>query len=397
MHSQQPLFERHLVEPLRARFELARSLYLFGARQVGKTTLLRQTFPSLPYISLEDPDQESRATEDPKGFLGAFQQSGAILDELQRVPDLFRYLQGFIDQFGTKFILSGSQNFLMNQHISQSLSGRISIFELMPLSLRERCHQPRGSTLFGSVHRPELDMMQALHQGGYPAPVSQPEVIDFWYADYERTYLERDVRLLVNVTNLQKFSQFLRMVAHRAGSLLNIANLANELGLSESACRKWITILEASGVIFRLSPYYRNFDKRLVKSPKLYFNDTGLLCYLLGIQEAQTLQYHASSGHIFENYVVAEVRKHFLNLGKQAKLFFWQDKSGHEVDLLIEQGTELLAVEIKKGQTISSGWVEGLNKWCRWSKVAPDQCRVVYGGDQPQQTHGISVIPWFFL
>lgn len=394
------MLTRHLSKVLQKRLQLAKSVYLFGARQVGKTTTLRQTFPELPYRSLEDPDQEQAAVADPKGFLSQFQSTGAILDELQRVPDLFRYLQGFIDQHAVKFVLSGSQNFLLNQHISQSLAGRISILEMMPLSYREIYGQSAKAPLFPAQDwrdDKQVDLHLRLWQGGYPQPGLNAELANFWFADYERTYLERDVRLLINVTNLQKFGQFMRMLAHRAGALLNVASLANELGISENSCRQWIGILEASGVVFRLLPYHRNYNKRLVKSPKVFFNDTGLLCYLLGISEPQILQNHASSGHIFENYVIAEIRKYFLNRGQRPNLFFWRDKTGTEVDLLIEFSGELQAIEIKKGQTFTNDWLAAFRKWSRWSAVALNQCYVIYGGDEMQTIDDIKIYPWFFI
>lgn len=394
------MLTRHITEVLKKRFHLARSLYLFGARQVGKTTLLKQTFPELPYRSLEDPDQEQAALADPKGFLSQFSETGAILDELQRVPDLFRYLQSHIDEYGTKFLLSGSQNFLMNQHITQSLAGRISILELLPLSQRELWGAPLSSSIFCEDSlKPDFPhrLNTRLHQGGYPEPATKPEIIEFWFADYERTYLERDVRQLINVTNLQKFSQFLRMVAHRVGSLLNIANLANDVGMSETSCRQWLSILEASGVVFRLQPHHQNFNKRLVKSPKLYFSDTGLLCYLLGITEKSLNENQSASGGIFENYVITEIRKGFLNQGKPAPLYFWRDKNGTEVDLLIETNNHLEAIEIKKGGNFSENWLTALRKWSKWSNTPLHRCSVVYGGAAYEDISGVSVRPWFMV
>jgi hypothetical protein len=389
------MIPRHLSVIIKKRLSLARSLYIFGARQVGKTTLLRETFPELIYRSLEDPDIEHHASQDPRGFLEQFDSKGGILDEVQRVPELFRYLQGFIDNNQGKLVLSGSQNFLLNQQISQSLAGRVSILELPPLSQRELWHlDSLDSTFCDEATAPSTDLETRLFLGGYPEPALKPEIADFWFADYERTYLERDVRLLVNVTNLQLFSQFIRLVANRVGSLLNIASLSNDLGLSENGCRKWLTILEASGVIFRLAPYYQNFNKRIVKSPKIYFNDTGLVCYLLGIKNSEQLRNHRSSGSVFENYVIAEIRKQIINQGKVPACYFWRDKAGVEIDLLIDDGSDLKAIEIKKGKTFTSDWLKAIKKWSVWAKQPMDHCHVVYGGNTPLVFDDVAVHSW---
>lgn len=313
-------------------------LALTGPRQSGKTTLARSAFPQKPYVSLENPDEMGFAGSDPKRFLARFPE-GAILDEVQRSPQLLSWLQGIVDerQVMGQFILTGSAQFDLIAGMSQSLAGRIGRVELLPMSVQEMV---QGGCLPDS-----LDGL--LLNGGYPAIYQRAMAASDWFPNYVATYLERDVRQIIAVRDLSQFQRFVRMCAARSGQLLNLAGLGADCGISAVTAREWLSVLEASYLVSRLPPYFRSFGKRLVKSPKLYFLDVGLMAWLLGIRAAASLSTHAARGALFETWVVSEMIKQRFNAGQPAALYFWRDSAGHEIDVLFETPEGLQAVEIK--------------------------------------------------
>jgi predicted AAA+ superfamily ATPase len=358
-----------------------KALAIVGPRQSGKTTLVRKIFSNKPYVNLENPDSRLFATEDPRGFLANY-PNGAVLDEVQRVPHLFSYLQQILDEANENgmFILTGSNNFLLQENISQSLAGRIAYLNLLPLSLAE-------------INSESYSINELLYRGLYPSLYGTDVVPAKWYANYIRTYLDRDVRLIKNITNLLSFERFIKLCAGRVGQLLNMSNLAIETGVDVKTISAWIGILEAGFVVFRLRPYYRNFNKRIVKTPKLYFVDTGLACALLGIEHAGQLEMHPLKGSIFENMVVTEFLKKRYNAGKSDNLFFWRDNTGNEIDLLIDQESMQTAIEIKSGQTITAEFFKGLQFWIKLTEAGRGY--VIYAGEMVQErSNGITVLPY---
>ena len=332
-----------------------------GPRQSGKTTLVRAAFPQLPYCSLEDPDVRERALRDGRGFLQAF-PDGAVFDEVQRAPDLLSYLQTVVDVTGQpgRWVLTGSQNLLLAATVSQSLAGRAGFMELLPLAWHELPPADRAATALDDW----------LLRGGYPALWQRPVAAGDWLASYLASYVERDVRQISRVVDLMQFQRFVRMMAARAGQLLNLNSVANDLGVAQTTARDWLAVLEASYIAFRLPPYHTNFGKRLVKTPKLYFHDTGLAAWLLGITDARTMQVHPMRGALFENMLVVEYLKHCRNGGLANGLYFWRDNIGNEVDLLIERAGELWPVEMKSGATFQPAWLRSLQTWQRHARAA---------------------------
>ncbi|MCI0471235.1 MAG: ATP-binding protein, partial [Candidatus Aminicenantes bacterium] len=350
------IIPRHLSAVVKKRYISARSLYIYGARQTGKTTLARTALPEIPYISLETPDTLLFAQNDPRGFLAQYPR-GAVIDEIQRAPDLLSYLQTIIDERNIRFVLTGSQNLLLMQKVSQSLAGRISILSLLPLSKSEIEHREHRDfhTWLAEANRDHggnvPDIFTLILKGGFPPIIVDPDILSYWFADYIRTYIERDVRQIVNIHDLAAFQKFLGLCAGRSGSLLNIASLSSDTGISETNCRNWLSVLQTSEIIHLLQPYHANFNKRLIKSPKLYFNDTGLLCALLGIKTKEQLRQHPLCGQIFETYALIEIRKAYLNKGEIPRLYFWRDHRGLEVDCIVENDTDVFPIEIKMAQT----------------------------------------------
>jgi len=356
-----------------------------GPRQSGKTTLVRSVFSAKPYVSLEDPDVRAFAEDDPRAFLATY-FDGAIFDEIQRCPDLFSYIQTVIDddpQMG-RYVLTGSQQFGLLSNITQSLAGRVGLVQLLPFSYRELSAVGKGF--------PHVEA--ALYRGAYP-PIYDRDVAPMdWYPSYVSTYLERDLRQLIQVRDLRAFSLFLRMCAARTGQLLNLSSLANDCGITHNTAKSWISVLEASYTLFLLQPHHNNFNKRLIKSPKLYFYDTGLVCWLLGIQNEIQIVTHPLRGSLFETWVVAELVKGRFNRGLSSNLYFWRDRSGTEVDVLIEQGENLFPVEIKSGKTLTTDYFSGINKWLDLAGETAGVARLVYAGDQEQLRANIQVLPW---
>lgn len=372
-----------------------------GPRQSGKTTLVRQTFGRHDYTSLEDPDQRAFALEDPRGFLSQFSGS-VILDEVQRVPDLFSYIQTSVDENDTagRFILSGSQNFLLLKSISQSLAGRSAVLHLLPFALSElEGRRPiKVSSIGRKLPRNDSgdtpDVMQTLFQGFYPRIHDKGLDAQQWLGNYYQTYVERDVREIVNVGDIEAFGRFVRLCAGRNGQLLNLTSLANDCGITHTTAKRWLSILEASFLVFLLRPHHRNFSKRLIKTPKLYFLDCGLLCYLLRIRSPEDLRIHSSRGSIFEGFVVSELLKNYFNAGLEPDLYFWRDSAGHEIDLLIEQGEDLTAVEVKSGQTVTSDYFTGIRFWRTLVNDERAPSALVYAGDRSFRRQGVTVYRW---
>lgn len=356
-----------------------------GPRQSGKTTLARTVMADRPYRSLEDPDVRALALDDPRGFLSQC-PDGAVLDEVQRAPELFSYLQTHVDGDGRmgRFLLTGSQQFGLMSGISQSLAGRSAFVELLPLSHSELVEAGQAPTA--------LDAM--MFTGGYPALYGRPVSPRHWFPAYVTAYLERDVRQLLQVQDLDAFQRFVRLCAGRSGQVLNLSPLATDCGITHNTAKAWISVLEASYVLFLLRPHYANFNKRLIKSPKLYFHDTGLLCWLLGVQMPEQLVVHPLRGQVFETYVISELRKAFLNRGEPPLFYFWRDSNGNEVDLLIEWAGGLKPVEIKSGQTLNRDFFTGLE---RWTALAGDLARspaLIYGGEGENQRKAVRVLGW---
>lgn len=360
-------------------------LGLTGPRQSGKTTLVRALFSDKPYVSLENPDERNMAAQDPKGFLGRFPQ-GAIFDEIQREPNLLSYLQGIVDERRRmgEFVVTGSQQFGLMQSITQSLAGRIGLVQLLPLALTELRRSERVPTSLDNV----------MYTGLYPALYDRELMPAQWFANYLATYIERDVRQIADIRDLSLFQRFVKLCAARCGQLLNLTSLANDSGISHTTARAWISILEAGYIVFLLTPYHRNFGKRLVKMPKLYFYDVGLASYLLGIQNPEQLSIHAQRGALFETFVIAEYVKNRFNQGQPMNLYFWRNNTGEEIDLLVEQGTQVQPIEIKSGQTFHSDFTASLRKWMGYADTDLYSPRVVYGGNDNFQFQGIEVVSW---
>jgi hypothetical protein len=357
---------------------------VLGPRQSGKTTLCRSVFAE-PYVSLEDPDTRRFALADPRGFLAQF-PDGAVLDEVQRVPELASYLQGMVDARPrhARFVLTGSENFTLTQSVSQSLAGRAVLVTLLPMSFEESRAFPRAPR----------DLFGVLFAGGYPAIFDRKLPPTEWLASYVRTYVERDVRQLLNVSDLLAFQTFLGLCAGHAGQLLNLSALGAAAGITHNTAKAWLSVLEASYLLRRLQPLHANVNKRLVKTPKLHFFDSGLLCYLLGIRSAAELMLHSSRGAIFESWVVSEIHKACVNRGNEPRLHFFRDHQGTEVDLLVEAGQKLIAVEIKSGQTVADDFFAALDTFTELLGARRATPVLVYGGDKSQTRTKSQVLAW---
>lgn len=369
------------LKDLAAKFK---AVAVTGARQTGKTTLVKQVFKDKPYLSLENPDTRNFALEDPRGFLASYPK-GAILDEVQRTPILFSYLQEILDNTKTKglFILSGSNNFLLQESISQTLAGRVAYINLLPFSIAE---------LSKAKMLPENDDDLML-KGFYPPIYDQNIPPKDWCPNYIRTYIEKDVRQIKNISDLIVFERFVRLLAGRTGQELNNSALAVETGVDVKTIQSWIGILESSFIIYLLKPHFKNFNKTIVKRPKIYFYDTALVCALIGIQNTKQLNTHPTRGAIFESMVITELLKKRTNEGLPINLFYWRDKTGHEIDVIVDNAGKLLPIEIKSGKTISSEFFKNMEYWCALS--GEEKSLLLYAGDQNQKrSTGAEVINW---
>ena len=358
---------------------------LTGPRQSGKTTLAKSLFSEKAYVSLENPDEREFALQDPKRFLQRF-SNGAVLDEVQRCPQLLSWLQGWVDERGIMgdFVLTGSAQFDLIAGITQTLAGRVGRVELLPLSAAELV----------AAHKAPPNLHVAMFQGAYPALYAREVSPQDWFANYIATYLERDVRQLLAVRDLVQFQTFVKMCAARTGQLLNLTSLGADCGISSVTAKQWLSVLESSYIVTLLQPHHRNFGKRLVKAPKLYFCDVGLAAWLLGIPDAATLETHAVRGALFETYVITELLKQRFNAGQPRDLYFWRDSTGHEVDVLIETARGLQALEIKSGSTFASDWTSSLKKWKQFAGDEAIQPSLVYGGTASYARDGVQVWGW---
>jgi predicted AAA+ superfamily ATPase len=378
------MIERELAPQLRRLAATFPVVLLTGARQSGKTTLARALFEHLPYVSLENPDERDFAQADPRRFLARY-GSGAVFDEVQRVPDLLSYLQPLVDSpSAPSYVLTGSSNFSLLASVTQSLAGRAGIARLAPLTLSEQRSALRSRTLDSS-----------LWHGSYPGClVGRADPRDF-FASYVETYVERDVRMSVNVRDLSRFRRFVRLSAARIGQLINLASLGADAGVAQPTAAAWLDVLETSHLVYRLAPYHRNFGKRLVKTPKLYFIDTGLVAWLLGIADPEQLAVHPLRGALFENFAVVEILKHRWNHGNLRPMHFWRDSNGREVDLILDDGPRLLGIEIKSGATFAADWNRDLDAWrATVGRAQSDRPVLIWGGRDSGPRRDVYALAW---
>lgn len=369
-----------LVRSLSKSFK---AIAITGPRQSGKTTLTKLFFPRKPYVSLENPVDRNLALTDPVHFLSAFPK-GAVLDEVQRAPELFSYLQGILDNSKHKgmFVLTGSNNFMLLESISQSLAGRVGYLDLLPFSVNEKNLCPT----------PPRNLEENIFLGGYPSVVHDLVKPEAWFGSYVRTYVERDIRLIKNISDLNTFQRFLNLCAGRIGQQVNLSSLGNDVGVDYKTIQSWLGVLQASYIIHLLPPYYKNFNKRQTKMPKLYFYDTGLASYLLGIRKSGELVNHGYRGLLFENFVITELLKNRFNKGQRSNLFYWRDSSGNEVDVLIDNGNKQVPVEIKSSLTFHEEFLKGL---FYWEKLTDQKNgHVVYAGESIKSVKGTTVNSW---
>jgi len=360
---------------------------IVGPRQSGKTTLAQMIFSDHRYISLEDFDIRSRALADPRKFLTEFpNKTGIILDEIQHAPELLSYMQTIVDRDKKNgyFVVTGSQNFLVDEAITQTLAGRMAVLTLLPLSLSE---------LENAGLLPEK-IENLIHKGFYPKAHAENVSVERLYANYLRLYVERDVRQITNVTDLNMFQKFMRLCAGRTGQILNLTSLGNDCGINYNTAKAWISLLEASYVVFLLHPYYKNFGKRLIKAPKLYFIDTGLVCSLLKIRSPQELFEHYLRGNLVESMIIADLLKQQHNFEQQPSLYFWRDVSGHEIDCIIDESQEVIPVEIKAGQTVAKDFFKELEFWKKTTDNPESPHYLIYGGYENQNWPQAQVISW---
>lgn len=378
------MIQRHILPVLSARAAQWPVVTVTGPRQSGKTTLCRQAFPDKPYANLERPDTRDFARTDPRAFLKQF-SDGAVIDEIQRVPELLSWIQVTVDENNAagQFILTGSHQFELSRHIAQSLAGRTALLKLLPLSIAE---------LLPVLAQPSVDNF--LYQGGYPRIHAQHLDPAVALGDYFETYVQRDLRELVQLRNLHLFEKFVRLVAGRVGQLVNMQSLAADVGISGNTVQEWLTLLEASYIVFRLPPWSSNIGKRLIKSPKLYFYDVGLAAWLMGITQPAYLPTHPLRGNLFENLVILEVLKTLHNTGSKPNLCFYRDASHNEADLLLETGDKLHLLEIKAAQTLASDAMQAAMrvKAVLGERVA--SMTLVYGGEEAQQRSAFTVLPY---
>lgn len=382
------MFKRDISEQILKMAQQLPVIGILGPRQSGKTTLSKELFPSYNYVSLEKPNILEFALKDPEGFLKEFRNnfSGIIIDEIQHAPKLFSYIQVIVDEEDKvgSFIITGSQNFLLNEAISQSLAGRIALFTLLSLSLDEMKQNDIAPK----------SLENYLLVGQYPRIYAENVNFNTWYDDYIATYLERDVRLIKNVTDLTRFRYFIQLCAGRVGQILNINSLATDASIDTRTAKSWLSLLETSYIIFLLGPYYKNFNKRLIKSPKIYFYDSGLLCSLLAIESIEELKTHYARGSIFESMIISEFAKYFYNQNRNPRLYFWRDHRGEEIDCLIDRASYLFPVEIKSSMTIQNNFFTNIARFSEIGGELVKRSFVVYAGEEKQSRTVADVVPW---
>ncbi len=377
------MINRIAAKRLKELYSMFKVIAITGPRQSGKTTLVKTVFPLKPYVNLENPDSRQFAIDDPRGFLSQY-PDGAILDEVQRTPLLFSYLQEIVDnkKESGQFILTGSNNFLLDEKISQTLAGRVAYINLLPFSLEE----------LNSINIPYNENDYIL-QGFYPPLYDRQIPAKEWIPNYIRTYIERDVRQIKNITDLLVFERLMRLLAGRTGQELNYTSLSVEVGADVKTIQSWIGILESSFIIYLLKPYYKNYNKTIVKRPKLYFYDTAIACSLLNITKPDHLVSHPLKGALFECFVVTEIIKKQINHGKDINLYYWRDKTGREIDLIIDDVSQIIPVEIKAGKTIHNEFFKNIRYW--FKLTGENKGKVIYAGEEDQKrSEGIDVISW---
>jgi uncharacterized protein len=358
-------------------------LTITGPRQSGKSTVIKSTFPDYNYVSLEDPDILLMIKDDARSFLKNYPNK-TIIDEVQRYPEIFSYLQGHVDSSTENgmYILSGSHNFLLMEGVSQTLAGRTAILKLLPFSYQE--------LIKSNISFENIDDL--IFTGMYPRIYDKKLKPEDFYPFYIQTYLEKDIRLIKNITDLNMFVRFIKLCAGRIGQLLNLSSISNECGISQPTAKAWLSALEASYIIYLLKPHHKNYNKRLVKTPKLYFYDTGLACTLLGMENAKQLSTHYLRGELFENFIITEYLKSAFNNVKEPNIYFWRDNIGNEVDLIIDDSTKLRGVEIKSGATFKEEFFKGINYWENLSRISGNT--LVYGGDLSMETKYGKLVSW---
>ena len=379
------MIHRTAAETLRSLSRGFPVVGVVGPRQSGKTTLARAVFDYLPYVSLENPDVREFARTDPRGFLSQY-RGGAVFDEVQRAPGILSYLQQIVDESKAlgRFILTGSQQYNLRADIAQSLAGRVGSVTLLPFSVAE----------LGNAGLMPIERDQLILQGLYPPVYDRPVEPRVWYENYVSSYVERDVRQVLAVKDLNRFQSFVRLCAGRTGQILNLSNLGDDAGVSHNTAREWIAVLEAAFLVHRLHPYYRSFSKRLIKTPKLYFTDPGLAAWLLGIHTVEQLASHPLRGALFETFIVGELLKSRLNAAQSASLYFWRERGGFEIDAVIEEGPWLHPVEIKSGSTATNDMSRSLRRWPEIAGEAAGRATLVYGGDEEQKRSDYDLRPW---
>ncbi len=376
------MFKRELETELKALAEQYPVVTVIGPRQSGKTTVVQHAFPEKKYANLEFPDIRAMALEDPRGFLEQFPE-GAVLDEIQRTPELLSYIQPLVDQKGQKgmFILTGSHQIELHEAVSQSLAGRTALLTLLPMNLSEL----RGAGF-------SLTVDEWMLKGGYPRIYKDNLDPTKAYRNYFQTYVERDLRQLIQIKDLLQFERFVQILAGRVGQLLNMEEIGGEVGVSSHTVKHWISILEASFIVFRLPPYFENFGKRIVKSPKLYFNDVGLATYLLGIQNEVQLSRDPLRGNLFENAILLELKKHRLNQGLDPSLFYYRDVQKNEIDIVYKKGHSLIPIEIKSSKTYHPEFLQKLKFFQTITKERTSQSFLIYAGEAEQKIGSTEVL-----
>ncbi len=380
---QMSYIKREIEEEFKSMSSCYPVVSLIGPRQSGKTTLVKKIFPQKPYVNLENIDERNFAKEDPRGFLNRFSQ-GCVLDEIQREPSILSYIQTIVDSEDVKgkYILTGSHQLSLSENINQSLAGRTAILKLLPLTISEL-----------ETAKPNMTLDEHLFYGSYPRIFKDGLNPTKLYRDYVGTYLERDVRQIINLKDLTLFQKFLKICAGRIGQIFSSSAISNEIGVSHHTIQNWLSVLEASFIVFRLAPYYENFGKRVVKSPKLYFTDVGLASYLLDINDVSQIQRDPLRGSLVENMVILDIYKTFINKGIEPPLYYFRDHNGHEVDLIVKSGNSLIPIEIKSSKTFQPSFLENLEYFKKLTTKAKDGF-LIYSGDQEQQVKSFRVVKY---
>ena len=376
------MFDRLLESHIQKLIKQYKCITLIGPRQSGKTTLAKKLFPNFQYFTFESPDSRDAFESDPRGFLKGLKGS-CIFDEVQKLPIILSYLQEVLDDKADqrRFILTGSNNLQLSSKVSQTLSGRTAILKVLPLQREEIPVEFRKN-----------DMDNTLLYGSYPRIYDEQLDPTFWFSNYYQTYVERDVRDTINITDLSAFNNFVRLLAGRVGQLVNYNSLGGDAGISQPTAKSWLSAMETTFICFRLQPHFKNFSKRIIKAPKIYFYDTGLLCYILRVKSIDELATHPLKGAVFENWVIAEQVKQYYNRAEEVPLYFWRDQHGHEVDLVVDNGQFLELIEIKMGQTFQKDFLKNMKWLNQLQGIESGKC--IYGGDKKFEIGGYSIVPW---